>query len=285
MHQGAEGPDVHIRGYLHCHLVVLEELQHTTCDEKMDDGTQESLDGTPRPKRRPGRISLSTAEWMLGAIDGDHSEVEDLSDIDDDMLDADYQPPLREPSSSEDSSGDEDPILQPTEPSRGRKRHRDQDDGSRSRRRRRRSGHVEADGSNDGPEEPTPGPSPTQSKKGRRMRWRATPLTPNLVQFEHEDETEQDREGWTPLDYVEQYIDKDLMQMIVDRSNATSLGRSGNLLNTSVDEMYHFFGACILMSCVPYPQIRMYWSKRLRMPAITEKFRRDRFFRLTKSGH
>ena len=74
------------------------------------------------------------------------------------------------------------------------------------------------------------------------MHWRATPLTPNPEQFEHEEENEQDREGWTTtLDYVEQYIDKDLMKMIADCSNATSLARSGYLLNTSVDEIYLFY--------------------------------------------
>lgn len=50
----------------------------------------------------------------------------------------------------------------------------------------------------------------------------------------------QDREGRTPLDYIEQYIDKDLMKMIADCSNATSLARSGNPRNTSTDEIYHF---------------------------------------------
>ena len=75
----------------------------------------------------PERISLSRAEWILGTIVGDNSEVEDLSDIDDPVWDADYQPPPQEPSSIE----DEDPIPQPTEPSRGRK-HRRGENGYRS---------------------------------------------------------------------------------------------------------------------------------------------------------
>lgn len=71
--------------------------------------------------------------------------------------------------------------------------------------------------------------------------------------------------------------------MIADCSNATSLARSGDPLNTTTDEMFHFFGACILMSCVPYPAIRMYWSRSLRFPAIAENFTRDRFFTLRRS--
>ena len=85
------------------------------------------------------------------------------------------------------------------------------------------------------------------------------------------------------MDYVENYIDATMMKTISECSNATSLARGEEPLGASVDEIYHFFGACILMSCVSYPQIRMYWSKALRFPAIAERFTRDRFFRLRQS--
>eukprot|EP00066_Takifugu_rubripes_P028317 XP_011617583.1 PREDICTED: uncharacterized protein LOC105418761 [Takifugu rubripes] len=95
--------------------------------------------------------------------------------------------------------------------------------------------HIEADGSNDGPEEPTTGPSPQgQSYKGRGMRWRAAPLMPNLVEFENEDETEHDRNSWTPLNYLEQYIDRDLMKTIADCTN-TVIVREYNLKMGGVD--------------------------------------------------
>ena len=220
----------------------------------------------------PERISLSRAEWKLGTIVGDNSEVEDSSDIDDPVWDADYQSPPQEPSSSE----DEDPIPLHTEPSRGRKRCRGENDycsdldltRSCTPRQLRQTQQIEADGSNDGPEEPTTGPSHQgQSKKGLGIHWRATLLTPNLAQFEHEEETKQDREGWTTLDCVELYMDKDLMKMIAYCSNATSLASvSGFLLNTPVDEIYHFLGACIFMSCVPTPTNRDVFVQSLTIP-------------------
>nr|XP_020454066.1 piggyBac transposable element-derived protein 3-like isoform X1 [Monopterus albus] len=36
------------------------------------------------------------------------------------------------------------------------------------------------------------------------------------------------------------------------------------------------------MSCVSYPQLRMFWSSALRIPAISDKLKRDRFFKLRK---
>lgn len=72
----------------------------------------------------PEHIPLSRAERILGTIAGDDSEVEDLSDIYDPVEEADYQPPPKEVNSSEENDGgDEDPIPQPSESSRGRKRH------------------------------------------------------------------------------------------------------------------------------------------------------------------
>ncbi|MED6270810.1 hypothetical protein CHARACLAT_014055 [Characodon lateralis] len=50
-------------------------------------------------------------------IAGDKSVVEDLSDIDDTIKVAEYQPPQQEPSScEEDSSGCESPIPHPSQP-------------------------------------------------------------------------------------------------------------------------------------------------------------------------
>ena len=52
---------------------------------------------------------------------------------------------------------------------------------------------------------------------GRGERWRSAPFTPNLVQFQvEEDELIEERTGWQPLDYVEQYIDSELMKVIAD---------------------------------------------------------------------
>ena len=89
---------------------------------------------------------------------------------------------------------------------------------------------------------------------GRGERWRSAPFTQSLIQFQAEDaELKDEQTGWQPLDYVEQYSNSELMKVIADCTHATSLANSGRSLNTSVDEIYHFFGAAILMSCVSYP--------------------------------
>ncbi|XP_071063273.1 piggyBac transposable element-derived protein 3-like [Pseudochaenichthys georgianus] len=180
--------------------------------------TRDNSSGSSKYKPRQERFSVQRALELLGLIDGDNSDLEDLSDNDDPILDANYQPPPQEQISSEDeddSSDDEDPIPQPTEHSRGRSGTGTDTGSSRTPRRRRQTQQIEADRSDDDSEEPTPGPS-TQGQPNK-------------------------------------------------------------------DEVYHFFGACILMSCIRYPTIRMYWSKALRITAITDRFTCDRFFRLRGS--
>lgn len=64
--------------------------------------------------------------------------VDDLSDIDDPMGDAEYQPPRQELSSNEeDSSGREDPIPQPSQLIRGHKRPCDEYEGYEDSSQRR----------------------------------------------------------------------------------------------------------------------------------------------------
>ncbi|KAG5264695.1 hypothetical protein AALO_G00257000 [Alosa alosa] len=195
----------------------------------------------------PDRFSVERALELLGLIDGDNSDL-DMSDNDDPILDGNYQPSPQEESSSEnegDSSDDEDPIPEPTDHSKGRKCLRGAGSwtgtetgtgtgSSRTLRRPHQTQEIEADSSEDDLEEPTPRPSQTKNKKkgdseqGRGICWKATPLTPNLAEYQHQDKTDLDRHGWTPLHYFEQ----------------------------------------------------MYWSKALKITAITDKFTRARFFKL-----
>ncbi|CAJ1055302.1 PREDICTED: uncharacterized protein LOC109527099 [Xyrichtys novacula] len=171
----------------------------------MADNPPRHSDGYSQSKRRPGK-KFKQISWLIlaqicievftvccgsrilqkvlfsgksdgnaGVNGGDNSEVEDLSDIDDPVGDAEYQPP---PSSSEeDSSGCEDPIPQPCQPIRGREHFHDEYEGyrsnrdnarSRTPRRRSQTQQNEADVSDNVSEDTSLGPSPIEwSNKGR----------------------------------------------------------------------------------------------------------------------
>ncbi|XP_035528002.1 piggyBac transposable element-derived protein 4-like [Morone saxatilis] len=180
-----------------------------------------------------GKLSLSRAEQLLMAI-VDDSEVEDFSDGEDhdpavdeviphdvdlieqpDHSEDDYSPPnspddsdeeYSPPDAAEDSESENESQPQyPQVHKRGRKQHVEND---------------ELDEDEQGRGEPRTEPR----NAGREERWRSAPFTANLVQFQvEEDELKDERTGWQPLDYVEQYIDSELMKVVADCTNAMSL--------------------------------------------------------------
>ncbi|XP_013882896.1 piggyBac transposable element-derived protein 3 isoform X2 [Austrofundulus limnaeus] len=214
-----------------------------------------------------GKVPLSEAEHLFMAAVGS-SEEEDLSDpsVDEhlnlfpaELQDDDSEDEYFPPDSPEEDSDEDESAPDAAEDGERRRGH------SAHKRRRADVEDAELD----------------EDQRGPGAGWTSAPFRPDLVQFQGEEDRLRDgRAAWQPQDYVEQYLDSELMKVLADCTNSTSLAKSGTSLNTSVEEVYHFFGAAVLMSCVRYPQTRMFWSNSLRIPAIGDTMSRDRFFKL-----
>ena len=103
------------------------------------------------------------------------------------------------------------------------------------------------------------------------------------MSYEEIEDNINDRHGWSAVDYVTQNLDEELMTTISDCTNAMSISRSGKSIASSAEEIFRFFGASVFMTCVPYPQIHMYWAHDTRLPAIADMMTRRRFFNLRGS--
>ncbi|XP_014832801.1 PREDICTED: uncharacterized protein LOC106910607 [Poecilia mexicana] len=215
--------------------------------------------GSSRQKHGQGRMSFSRTERLLKAIEND-SEIEDLSGGEEDEI-APCEATLEQPDNSDsDYQPDSADISEDTDSDASEPQHKQ---------------HLE----NDEPDQDVQGHRPGPRNVNREY-WKSAPFNPVLVQFQGSDEQQDERADMSPVQYMEQYVDIELMKVLADCTNSMSLAKSGRSLNTSIEEMYHFFGASILMSCIPYPQIRMFWSTNLKIPAISDTMRRDRFFKL-----
>ncbi|XP_047219787.1 uncharacterized protein LOC124867405 isoform X2 [Girardinichthys multiradiatus] len=222
----------------------------------------QSFHNNSRQKKGQGKLILSRAEQMLMAI-VDNSEVEDLSNgeecdpaVDEyipafDPLPDDSEDDYSPPDSPEDDSDDYTPS-DAAEANHYNSNDSDSENRSelpqsqaRKRKRKQQHGELESYPRNEPP------------NAGCRDRWKSAPFTPDLIQFQGEDDSL--KNDWQPQDYVEHYIDSELMKLVADCTNAMSLAKSGRSFNTSFDEIYHCFGAAILMSCVHYQQTRMFW--------------------------
>lgn len=85
------------------------------------------------------------------------------------------------------------------------------------------------------------------------------------------------------LEYFYEYIDKDLLRLVVTMSNQTAVEKTGKSLNLTVGECKAFVAITMLMGCIGYPQIRMYWSEKYAVPIIVRSMVRDRYFLLRNS--
>ena len=88
------------------------------------------------------------------------------------------------------------------------------------------------------------------------------------------------RREWGKVDYFEQYINDDMFSAFCDSTNVRSVKETGRSLNCTYDEMKRFFCIILLIGCLNFPQMRMYWSGVTRVPRIADAMARDRFFKI-----
>lgn len=105
------------------------------------------------------------------------------------------------------------------------------------------------------------------------------PARPPLVAVYYKDDTD----VWDELQYFNQYINDSIFQEIADKTNQTSVLKNSKSINTSTSEIRKWFGISMIMACLQYPLIRMYWQKKWQVPVICNAMTRDRFFKLRSS--
>ncbi|CAK1599853.1 unnamed protein product [Parnassius mnemosyne] len=85
------------------------------------------------------------------------------------------------------------------------------------------------------------------------------------------------------LTYFEQYIDDKFIQLLVERTNQTSVKLHGRSMNLDMKEFYVYLGITFVMASVNYPVIRMYWESKWRMAIIADNMSRYRFIQIRNS--
>ncbi|KAH8026448.1 hypothetical protein HPB51_020558 [Rhipicephalus microplus] len=88
------------------------------------------------------------------------------------------------------------------------------------------------------------------------------------------------RQHWRPSDYFRQYLSDAAFDIMQEKTVVAFHQKMGKILNSSCSEMQNFQGATLMMSCLGYPQMRLYWARGTRVPAIADVLTRDRFFTL-----
>lgn len=93
-------------------------------------------------------------------------------------------------------------------------------------------------------------------------------------------DTVYERQNFKIENYITMYFDDSDFQNICNCTNVRYLEEKGKSMNLTVAEVKKFFGISILMSCLKFPQMKMFWAKMTKVNSIASSMTRDRYFQI-----
>jgi hypothetical protein len=72
----------------------------------------------------------------------------------------------------------------------------------------------------------------------------------------------------SPLLYFQDYFDTDFFEQCARCTNNYYMRKNGRILNTNTVEIKKLIGIHLIMGCIPYPRLYMYWRDDLRLEKV-----------------
>lgn len=123
---------------------------------------------------------------------------------------------------------------------------------------------------------------PTESSP--KPTWTKKKFSCNIISADARGELDV-QQVLTPLQYFKTYFSDNFFKNTSQCTNMYCLSRYGKELNTSELEIKQLYGIHLLMGCLKYPRLRMYWQSGIELRPISQTMTRDRFFLLRNSLH
>nr|CAH7722280.1 unnamed protein product [Callosobruchus chinensis] len=117
--------------------------------------------------------------------------------------------------------------------------------------------------------------------EGKHLSWtKMGCFVPPDVNLAEPEDTAYERRDWKIEDYIRMYFDDSDFADICHCTNVRFLHEKGRPMNLTAEEVKKFFGISVLMSCLRYPQIKMYWAKMTKVTSVAGSMARDRYFQI-----
>ncbi|XP_065574922.1 piggyBac transposable element-derived protein 3-like [Artemia franciscana] len=216
-----------------------------------------------RLRRRP--VSLAQALNFFLCPE-DNSDLEDLSDEDEDPSDPSFLLP------DPDNNPQEEEIEEEIE-----------------------SGRIEADDHNSEDDHEdveiarqnatSSGTAASKPSKRRDLAWRKVDFVQPDAAWKDHLVVDQEMSGKTPLEFVRLFFDQGVVNHIRDQTKIYALQKDAKEFGVSSAEVECFLGILAFTGIVKMPSYRSYWSNKTRYPVIADAMSRDKFEQIKKYLH
>lgn len=128
----------------------------------------------------------------------------------------------------------------------------------------------------------------TQYTKKCDIQWRrrAFESDVNTVNFDENVGANDISDISTPIKYFEKYFTDEVFEKFAFHTNMyVNQNNSTGFRTTNASEMKTLFGLHMLMECLKFSRIRMYWSPVLNIEIFKQHMTSDRFFQLRNNLH
>lgn len=126
-----------------------------------------------------------------------------------------------------------------------------------------------------------------KKKKDDLPKWNSGVFAPDPIVLSQPAYVQVGRKDWLEDDFIRQYVNDDILQHIVEKSNQQYVFKTGKTLGLTLKELKVWSGINFAISALQIPKIRMCWEKGLRLSLIADAGRpretRDRYFLLRNS--
>ncbi len=115
----------------------------------------------------------------------------------------------------------------------------------------------------------------TKEEEENKFRWRKRDVTttPDKV---FQPEVDNIEETKTPIEYFRQFW-TDIIDLVVQQTNLYSTQKTSSPINTTKEETEQLMGIHLRRGIVQLPSYKMYWSQKMRIPAIADRMPLTRY--------
>lgn len=129
-----------------------------------------------------------------------------------------------------------------------------------------------------------PSPSPT-AESSVRAAWKRKAFVTKPHPPGAAERDDQLADVKTPLTYFSEYFDETFLENSAEKTNMYHMAKHGKTLEATPQKIKQLFGMHLIMGCIRFPQLNMYWKRGYHFDLVSRVMTREEFKKLRSSLH